>query len=173
MSKLKCQNSKFIVQIFVIWILISGFSLVSCGYSLHGKSDLPFHSISIGRIINRTFEPKLEDKMQIVLTDELMRNGFQVVSGSGYRIDGVINTLELRTLSEKSGTAVEYEVIVKGDFKLTDQSGKVKKLRGQGAFIVSFSSTESLQAVVALKEQAIERALKDLSSEIVASIIYQ
>lgn len=147
--------------------------LSGCGYSLHSRASLPFHSISIGKIANKTFEPKLQDRMQTALADELMKNGFNIAGDSGHRIDGVLNTFELKTLSEKSGTAVEYEVIVKGDFRLTGPSGEIKALRGSGAFIISFTSTESLQGVVALKEQATERALRDLASEIVASIIYK
>ena len=147
--------------------------LSGCGYSLHSRSGLPFHSISIGKIANKTFEPKLQDRMQTALADELIKSGFNIAGDSGHRIDGVLNTFELKTLSEKSGTAVEYEVIVKGDLRLTGPSGEIKALRGSGAFIISFTSTESLQGVIALKEQATERALRDLSSEIVASIIYK
>lgn len=146
--------------------------LFGCGYTIHGKANLPFQSLAIGKIINKTFEPKLEDRMQAALVDELMRSGFLIESNSAYRIDGVITIFELKTLSEKSGVAVEYEVIIKGDFKLMDPLGKTRALRNRGVFIISFSSAENLQNVIALKEKAIEKAMKDFSSEIVASIIF-
>ena len=153
--------------IFVLFLLLPG-----CGYAIYGKADLPFQSIHVSKIINKTFEPRLEDRMQTALTDELMRSGFVIDGSSGYRIGGNITTFVLNTLSEKSGVAAEYEVVIKGDFMLIDPSGKARELRHQGVFIVSFSSTESLQNVVARKEMATEKALKDFSSEIVASIIF-
>lgn len=111
--------------------------------------------------------------MQLALNDELIRSGFVIDGSSGHSIDGSLTTFVLNTLSTKNGVAVEYEVVIKGDFRLVDPFGKARALRHQGVFIVSFSSADSLQNVVAQKELAIERALKDFSSEIVASIIYE
>src|SRR5512143_354845 len=157
----------------LILILVLGLSFWGCGYTIKGKRNLPFQTIAINKIVNKTFEPKLEDRMQIALVNELMVEGFVIDSSSGYKINGAITQFELRTLSEKSGVATEYEVIIKGDFKLIDPSGKTKELRNRGVFIVSLSSSEQLQAVMAQKELATVRALQDLSSEIVASIMYQ
>lgn len=144
-----------------------------CGYTIQGRSSLPFDSVSIGNIVNKTYEPGLQDKMQTALSDELLKVGFNLNADSPCRIDGVINAFELRTLSEKSGTALEYEITIKGDFRLAEPPGKTRELRNHGVFIVSFSGSGSLQAVAAAKEKAIEKALRDLSSEIAASIIYR
>lgn len=171
--KFKIQRQAHISFISGICALIFVLSLAGCGYTIQGRSSLPFDSISIGNIVNKTFEPKLQDRMQTALADELLKNGFKLESNSPYRINGIINAFEMRTLSEKSGTAIEYEVIIKGDFKLTEPSGRTRDLRNHGVFIVSFSSSDSLQSVIASKEKAIEKALKDFSSEIAASIIYQ
>jgi len=163
-----------ILKYYKRWLFVSlcCLLLTGCGYTLYGKSNLPFQSIAVSKIVNKTFEPSLEDRMQIALTDELMRSGFLIDSGAGYRITGNLTTFELKTLSEKGGGAVEYEVTIKGDFRLVDPFGRARGLRNQGVFIVSFPSTDSLQTVIALKERATEKALKDFSSEIVASIIY-
>lgn len=157
---------------FSLCALLIACCFAACGYTLHGRADLPFPSLAVGKIVNNTFEPRLEDRMQVALADELMKSGFLIDSNSGYRLNGTITAFELKTLSEKSGVAVEYEVTVRGDFKLVGSSGKARELRNHGVFIVSFPSTDSLQNVVALKERAIEKALRDLSIEIIASIIY-
>jgi outer membrane lipopolysaccharide assembly protein LptE/RlpB len=157
----------------LILVLVVGLSFFGCGYTIQGKTNLPFQAIAINKIVNKTFEPKLEDRMQGALVNELMVQGFVIDSSAGYKIHGAITQFELRTLSEKSGVATEYEVVIKGDFRLMDPSGKTRELRNRGVFIVSFSSSEQLQSVMALKELATERALKDLSSEIVASLMYQ
>ncbi len=153
--------------IFVSFLLLPG-----CGYTIHGKTDLPFQAIHVSKIINKTFEPRLEDRMQIALNNELMRSGFVIDGSSGNRIEGNITTFVLNTLSEKGGVAVEYEVVIRGEFRLIDTSGKARALRQRGVFIVSFSSTESLQNVMAQKELATDRALNDFALEVVASIIY-
>jgi len=157
----------------LILVLVFGLFFLGCGYTIQGKANLPFQTIAVNKIVNKTFEPKLEDRMRIALVNELMVEGFVIDSNSGYKIDGAITQFELSTFSEKSGVATEYQVIIKGDFKLIDPSGKAKELRNQGVFIVSFSSSEQLQSVMAQKELATVRALQDLSSEIVASIMYQ
>jgi len=156
----------------VLSVLLMASCLVSCGYSIQGKANLPFQAVSLGKIANRTFEPKLEDRMQVALVEELMKNGFTLVQNSEYRIEGVINVFQMRVLSEKNSVAVEYEVIIRGDFKLVGPSGKVRPLAKGGVFIVSFLSTDSLNVVMARKEVAIEKALRDFSTELVASVIY-
>ena len=158
--------------LFAPCALLIAFCSAGCGYALYGKADLPFRAIAVPKIVNRTFEPRLEDRMQVALTDELMRSGFVIDSSSGYRITGSLMTFELKTLSEKEGVAVEYEVTITGDFRIVDPSGGTRQLRNRGVFIVSFPSTDSLQNVIALKERATEKALRDFSSEIAASLIF-
>ncbi len=171
---MKVKSLKLKVKSFILLFTIhcSLFTVFGCGYTLQGRETLPFDSVRIGHIENRTFEPKLEDKLQKALADELIKNGIMISKSSGYIINGVIEAFELKTLSEKEGLAVEYEVVIKGKFSLTSPEGKVTELRNSGAFIVSFYNAGSVQEIMASKEQAIESALKNLSSEIRAGIIY-
>lgn len=155
--------------------LITALSVISssgCGYTIHGTADLPFRTITVGKVVNSTFEPGLDNRFRLAITDELIRNGFTLDGNAAHRLEGTITTFELRTLSEKSGVTSEYEVVIKGDFILSDPTGRRKVLRGSGLYIVSFQSTERLGSVMALKQKATERALKDLATELTASIIY-
>jgi outer membrane lipopolysaccharide assembly protein LptE/RlpB len=163
-----CRSRTLLLNICFM-LLLSG-----CGYTIQGKASLPFQTVKIGKIVNKTYELRLEDRMQRALAAELLKTGFTLGADSGYSIEGVLNVFELRVLSVRVTEASEYEVIVKGDFRLIEPSGKVRTLRSGGIFITSFVSTEeSLTSVVAGKELATERALRDFSSEIVASILYQ
>ncbi len=159
-------------RLLILSIIALSLLVTCCGYSIHGRAGLPFPSITIDHITNRTYEPGIEDRMRKILTEELVKSGFTLDRSSDYRIYGSIDSLELRTLSEKSGVAVEYEVVIKGDFKLKTPS-RIRNLRSSGPFIVSFTSPANLQGVMALKERAIEKALRDLSDEIIASIIHE
>ena len=160
-----------LIIIFAFYFLL--FTLTGCGYTIHGKVALPFDSIQIGRIENVTTEPKLQDVLYKALTEEFLKQGITVSPDSGYKLTGNINHFELRIISEKKELATEYEVIIRGDFRLAEPSGAVKEFKNIGSpFIVSFQSSNILEDVLALKEQASEKALKDLASEIVAHLIY-
>jgi hypothetical protein len=168
-QRAKGRSLSFVSLLISVSCLLS---LGGCGYTVQGRAQLPFQSVSIGKIVNKTFESKIEDKMQVALADELLKNGFTLEKGAEHRIEGVLRSFELRVVAEKSGVADQYEVVIKGDFKLVDSSGKEKPLRGSGAFIVSFASTGSIPDVMARKEVATDQALRDLALEIVASMIY-
>lgn len=142
----------------------------ACGYAVHTSS--PVESVSIGRIENRTFEPMLEDRLSGALASALLSNGIRIDGASPYTVRGAIDAFELRSLSEKRGVSARYEVIIKGKFFLVGPEGTSRELRNRGVFIVSFPSEEALERVLAIKEEAAVRALKDLAEEIAASILY-
>jgi hypothetical protein len=150
------------------------FAANGCGYSLHGRSALPFHDVAIGIIENNTVEPKLQDSLTVALTQEFLKEGITVTPAAQYRLSGVIHTFSLRILSEKSDVAAEYEVTIKGDFRIIDASGKITEMKQVGSpFIVSFPSSGQLNELIAFKEQASNKALQDMAAEIVANLIYR
>ncbi|MEW6067421.1 MAG: LPS assembly lipoprotein LptE [Nitrospirota bacterium] len=163
---------RFIIfSLFTFYFLLS--TLFGCGYSIRGKAQLPFDSIQIEKIENLTTEPKLQDMLYRALTEEFLRQGVNVSSGSDYKLSGRINLYELRVLSVKEDIADEYEVIISGDFKLIGLSGDIKELKAIGTpFIVSFSSYGAIENVIASKELASEEAIRNMAVEIVAAIIY-
>ncbi len=160
-----------------ICILFSVFCFlcfVGCGYTIHGRASLPFDSIQIGKIENITVEPKLQDKLHKALTEEFLKQGIAVYPDAGYKVIGTINQFELRILSEKADIATEYEVLIKGDFKLINPSGNIKEFKNIGSpFIVSFSGSGPLEELIASKELASERAIRDMAMEIVSTLIYR
>jgi len=145
-----------------------------CGYTIQSKSSLPFHAVQIVKIENKTLEPKLQDSFYRALTEEFLKQGVMVSPDAGYKISGTVDHFELRILSEKADIATEYEVIVKADFKLIDPSGDAKEFKNVGSpFIVSFSSPGPLNDLIASKEIASEKAIRDMAAEIVANFIYR
>lgn len=67
-------------KIFVFLLLISLLFLVisGCGYTLRNKATLPFDSIQIVRIENKSLEPKLQDRLYLALTQEFLKQGISV-----------------------------------------------------------------------------------------------
>jgi len=129
-------------------------------------------AVSIGRVENRTFEPKLGDRLNSALVAALLRNGIRVEDGAPHVLEGKITDFDLRSVAEKGGVTVAYEVLIKGDFFLMGPDGSRRKLRDRGVFIITFSSQGDLTGVLARKEEATLRALEDLSEELAASILY-
>jgi Lipopolysaccharide-assembly len=173
---MKAQNTKskiqYIIILSAVCCLLS--TLFSCGYTFHSRASLPFHAIQIDGIENRTDEPKLQDKLSQALTDEFLRQGIAVYHGAGYHLRGKIKLFDLRILSETSDVATEYEVIIKGDFTMTDPAGDIKEFKDIGSpFIISFSATENLSGLLALKEIASDRSVRDMAQQIVAALIYR
>jgi len=172
------QGTRFRMQkkIFDFLLAVSCllFSVCGCGYTMYGKAALPFESIMIGTIENKTVEPKLHDKLYQSLTEEFLKQGIRVSPDAGYKLSGVINQFDLIILSEKNGVATGYEVTIRGDFELVMPSGDVRNLKGMGSpFIVSFQSNDMLEDVIANKERASEKAIRDMAMEIVANLIYR
>lgn len=158
---------------YAVCTLLSALCLAGCGYTLQSRTTLPFDSIQIERIENKTLEPKLQDRLYKALTEEFLKHGVTVQPAAGYKLSGTINRFELNVLSERRGTAIQYEVIMRGDFRLVGPSGDAKDLNNIGSpFIVSFPASGMLEDVLAVKELASERAIKDMAMEIVATLIY-
>src|SRR4030043_1623632 len=167
----KIKNKDFILC--ALCSVLCAFCFFGFGYTIHGKASLPFDSIQIGKIENITVEPKLQDRLHEALTEEFLKQGIAVYPDAGYKLIGTINKFELLILSEKSDVAEEYEVLIKGDFKLIDPSGNIKEFKNIGSpFIVSFSGPGPLDELIASKEIASEKAIKDMAMEIVAVLMY-
>jgi hypothetical protein len=162
----------FIFLFFTVYCSL--FTFFGCGYTLQSRTALPFDSVQIEGIENRTVEPKLQDKFYNAVTEEFLKYGVSVQSRADYKLSGTINHYELHVLSERRDVAVEYEVIIKGDFRFVGPSGETREMKNIGSpFIVSFPVSGALENALALKELASERAIRDIAMEVVAALIYQ
>ncbi|MEW6214525.1 MAG: LptE family protein [Nitrospirota bacterium] len=160
--------------LYALCSVLYALCLIGCGYTIHSKTSLSFDSIQIGKIENRTFEPKLQDRLHKALTEEFLKHGISIHQNADYKISGIIHLFELRVLSEKEGSAAEYEVTIKGDFRLVEPTGDIKEFKNIGSpFIVSFPCTGLMEDMIAFKELASERAIRDMAMEIVGILSYR
>ncbi|MBI3592774.1 MAG: hypothetical protein HY099_04765 [Nitrospirae bacterium] len=158
---------KFIYCTCLIF-LVSG-----CGYTLQTRANLPFDTIAVGTIENKTLEPKLQDRFNRALAETFAEYGFNVSSSARYRLEGKITSFDLRPMVEQQLTATQYEVIIKANFRLVDtESGSVTHLAADSPFITYFGSSGALESVMAQKELSTYTALKNLSQELVRLIAY-
>lgn len=156
-------------------LLLTACCLLSwgCGYKIQSISNLSFDAIAIGKIENRTLEPRLQDRLSRALAERFMQYGCKIDPHARYKIEGEITGFEINPVAEKAVTAIQYIVIARADFKLIDTiDGSVMTFSIYNPFSVYFSSAGSLQEIIAQKEIAAGRALDDLSQEVVRRIIY-
>ncbi len=167
----KCFKKGLLFILFTCHLSL--IALFGCGYSIQRQANLPFDSISIGKIENRTVEPKLQDKFQRILTETFMEYGFRIEPLSRYVIEGSIISFDLKPLSEKSLIVTEYEVIIKANFILLDTKTNERiPINIRRPFVTYFDVLGRIEDILMHKEIATNRAIKDISLEITRSIIY-
>ena len=163
-------------RIFNFLLFASYFLLFlgGCGYTIQTKANLPFDTIAVGKIENKTLEPKLQDMFSRSLAETFSEYGFRVSQSARHRLEGEITKFELKPLAEQLLVATQYEVVIKANFRIIDTvSGKTTSLVADSPFITYFSSTGRLENVLAQKEISTGSAMKNISQEVVRQIIYR
>lgn len=176
------QNLKFKIQKifsrFTFLLLFTAYCLPltvsGCGYTIQTRADLPFDTIAVGTIENRTREPKLEDMFSKAMAETFAEYGFRVNSSARYRLEGAITKFKLRPLAEVDLAATQYEVVIKANFRLVDTTtGAITPLVAESPFITSFSAVGRLENILAQKEVSTVIAMKNLAQEVARRIIYR
>lgn len=155
-------------------VVMAALTFSGCGYQVQRRASLPYPEVAVGAIQNLTFEPGLQDRLSRALTEEFLKQGISVRPGSQHVLKAVIKRYELTGLSEKGNVIREYRVFVAADFTLSDEKGKTVLERNVSApFIVVFTAAEDMGSLVASKELAAEKAIRDLAVEIAGALIYR
>lgn len=178
MSKTICCRLKSLLSIFkpFYFLLFTFYFLLlfGCGYTIQTRTNLPFDTIAVGKIENKTLEPKLQDRFSRSLAETFSEYGFRVSQSARYRLEGEITKFELMPLVEKDLVATQYEVVIKANFRLIDTAtGRSVPLVADSPFITYFSSADKLENVLAQKELSTSSAMRNISQEVVRHIIYR
>lgn len=145
-----------------------------CGYSIHPQSALSGTDVSIGLIENKTTEPKLQDKLHRALTEEFMKQGVRVAQSADYTLAAVISRFDMVSMSEKEGVTVDYRVTVNVEFRVLDRSGKVIETKSVSSpFIISVTEEVNLGNLLAFKEVAEEKTMRDIAMQIVGELLFR
>lgn len=150
------------------------FFLFGCGYTIQKKADLPFDTVWVGNIENKTVEPKLQDSLSRHLSETFMEYGFKVKPQAQYVIEGDIISFKLEPLVEKDLIAAQYRVTIKANLRIKDiKSSQTYPIHIESPFVVYFGSFENLEKVLIAKDSATDKAIKDLAHEVIRFIIYK
>jgi hypothetical protein len=137
-----------------------------------GSTLMPFNSITIKQVQNKTYEPGLEEKLHDALSREFINQGIEVRrAGGNVEMEASVNNFELSAIGAVDEKVKEQSIIMRVHIKLVDQ-GKVTEFRAmQSPIKITFQSTGTVSESVTNKERAIEKACSEIAKEIVSRII--
>ncbi len=163
------MNKLILLSLIACLFLMNG-----CGYTMQSRSNLPFHEIDLGRVENKTHEPKLEDRLARAIGSVFPEYGFDISPNSRYRLECDINAFTMSVLSEVGLTAAEYQIATVVTIRLVDTgSGEITVIKPVSPFVTFFRSTGRLESVMAQKELATDRAMRDVAQRAAQELIYK
>ncbi len=173
---MKKENRKYGRSTFVVinfLLLTSLFILVSsCGYHMVGSRFLPFDSINIRHIDNRTYEPRLEEKLHNALSEEFINQGIKAEGVSAdITLEASITRFELGAIGAVDESVREQEIIMLVDIKVIDK-GDVIEFKSMGSpILITFQTTGTVPQTVDLRDRATIKASREIARDIVGRII--
>ncbi|MBF0487662.1 MAG: hypothetical protein HQK98_05820 [Nitrospirae bacterium] len=152
------------ILLVVVLLCISG-----CGYTLVTKAAMPYTSVRIGKILNTTSTPKLQDMLYEALATEFLKRGVTISDSADYVLEGKIYFYQLTAVAERNKYAAEYEIAINGSFTLKDKNGVIiKEIKDMASpFIESFESQDAVNSIIASKERQNEAAMGDVAAYLV------
>ncbi len=172
---IKQRSVKFSILLLSTYCLLLTVLLSGCGYTIETRATLPFDTISVGKIENKTSEPKLQDMCHLALAETFSQFGYEVSFFARYRLQGEIYRFELIPTTEVNLAATQYQIVMKGSFKLVDtESGKSIPLPADSPFITYFNAntTDTLEEIMTQKELAEASAMANLAQTLVSLVTY-
>ncbi len=167
-SKIKIQK----LFVFMLILFVAALFLFSCGYKIIGSNLLPFDSITIKPVKNKTYEPRLEESLHSALSNEFVSQGIRVVaSGGGAELEAIITRFALSAVGSVDEIVKEQTVIMNVDVKITSDGKVIEFASMKSPIYISFETAESISESVANKERVTDKASREIAKEIVSKLI--
>jgi hypothetical protein len=145
---------------------------LSCGYHIVGSRPLPFKSVTINPVENKTYEPRLEEKLHNALSKEFIAQGIKVMAINGdIDLNATITVFELGTIAHIDEKVQEQLITLKVDVTIKDKKRTIKFRSMQSPIRITFPSTGTVSQTVVQKEMAIEKACSEIAREIISRVI--
>jgi len=167
----KCDRRNVVV---VKFLLLTSYLLLlsSCGYHMVGSRFLPFDSIYIKHIDNRTYEPRLEEKLHNALSEEFINQGIKAEGPSAdITLDVAITRFELGAIGAVDESVREQQIIMLVDIKVIDKDNVIEYHSMGSPVLITFQTTGTVPQTVDLRDRATVKASKEIAKDIVSRII--
>jgi len=139
-----------------------------------GSTSFPFSKVVIKEVINKTYEPGLEEAMHNALSREFILHGIGVTSketGEGIpQLETVIKVFAVNTIAVSDNKVVEQALLIQVDFRFIDNK-RITEFRSISSPInVTFQTTGDISQAVVEKQKAIERLSTEVAKELVSRL---
>ncbi len=153
-------------------IVVLALFLSSCGYRLVGSSLLAFDSINIKHVENKTYEPRLEDRLHLALSREFINLGIEVnAGGSEVTLEATVIDFKLGAIGAVDEVVKEQELIMKADIRILNNENVTEFKGMQSPIKITFQTTGTVSEASARKDAATDKACREIAKEIVGRII--
>jgi hypothetical protein len=123
-------------------------------------------------VLNKTYEPGLEERLHNALSSEFINQGIGVnTSGDDVVLETVITIFNLGAIGAVDETVKEQELLMRADVKITDKDKVMEFIDAASPIKITFQSTGTVSETAAEKDRAAEKACREIAKEIVSRII--
>ena len=130
-----------------------------------GSRLLPFNSVTIKPVQNKTYEPRLEEKLYNALAYEFIRQGIEVKnSGGDVGLEAIIRTFQLGAIGSVNERVKEQTIIMKVDMKLIEGKTVTEFSQMESPIKITFETEGSVSDSVAQKEKSADKACKEIAT---------
>ncbi len=154
--------------IFLAFLLLIG----GCGYHLVSIDALPYKTVHLAKVENRTYEPGLKRGFIESFTETCLENGIDL-SAEGPEVRVILTDYDLVVRSLKNSLSSEYSVVIKADVSIFYPDGNKHSIKGLSSeFDESFIAGQSVEEINTQRQRVLRDALKDLSKRILNEVLY-
>jgi hypothetical protein len=137
-----------------------------------GSRFLPFDSINIRHIDNKTYEPRLEEKLHNALSEEFINQGIKAEDVSAdITLEARITRFELGAIGAVDESVREQEIIMLVDIKVMDKDDVIEFKSMGSPILITFQTTGTVPQAVDLRDRATIKASREIARDIVGRII--
>jgi hypothetical protein len=170
-AKTAAGNKKSFI-LYLLFVVCCGFFLSSCGYRLIGSTPLPFHSVTIEQVRNKTYEPRLEEKMHNAFSKEFINQGIEVRSTGGeVQLEATVLNFQTEAVAAVDEMVKEQSIILQVNIKLTDHERVTEFKSMESPIKITFQSAGTVTETAAFKDRATDKACSEIAKEMVSRII--
>jgi len=166
------KDNLFCLGFYFLFFISCFLFLSSCGYHMVGSKPLLFDSITLRPVHNRTYEPKLEDRLHNAFSKEFIAQGIKVKAANGdVDMETTITTFMLSAIAAIDEKVQEQEITMRVNVRIIDK-GRVTEFKSMASPIrITFPSEGAVSDSVLHKERAIDKASSEIAREIISKII--
>lgn len=157
----------FCILYFCIVVFVS-----SCGYRIIGSQFLPFDTITIKAVQNKTYEPRLEEMLHNALSNEFITQGIEVKEeGGDVVLEATVTSFLRGAIAAVDENVKEQELIMTVDMIFIDGESITEFKSMTSPIEITFQTSGTVSESVAEEEKASDKASREIAKELVSRII--